>query len=282
MVFVDRPGDRLGRVQEGGLLRHPLRDVAAVEALDDPVHGAEQDAALAVDVRLVLGLQRRLEGVGRAERHRPAERVVGRLAVDVLVDGEAGVDAGAVHFLPLHVEPAHRRSHPLRADGDDVHVGRELGADVLEVAEQETVREAQRRARAQALEHLGVELGLGGVGDQQKDDVRLLGHREHLAQRAVRLGEARLARVVHRRRPGAQADLHLDPGPLQRVAQVLRLRRPLRAPADDADLLDAREGLRQQRKQVAATLDDLLAAVAILTVSIEKILDEKLIGTSGD
>ena len=91
-----------------------------------------------------------------------------------------------------------------------------------------------------------------------RDDV------EHLAQRAVLLGEAGLARLRHRRRAVAQADLDLDAGALERVAQVLRLRRPLRAPADDADLLDAREGLGQQREQVAAALDDLLGAIAHL------------------
>ena len=94
------PGDRLGRVQEGVLAAHALADVAAVEALDDAVHGAEQDAALAVDVGLVLGLERGLEGVGRAERDRPAEREVRRAAVDVLLDGEAALMPAPLTDLP--------------------------------------------------------------------------------------------------------------------------------------------------------------------------------------
>jgi hypothetical protein len=49
-----------------------------------------------------------------------------------------------------------------------------------------------------------------------------------------------------------QPDLHLDGRALERVAQVLRLRRALRAPADHADLLHALERLREQREQVAA------------------------------
>ena len=42
--------------------------------------------------------------------------MVGRLAVDVLLDGEAGVDAGAVDLGALLVEPPHRRAHALGAD----------------------------------------------------------------------------------------------------------------------------------------------------------------------
>ena len=57
------------------------------------------------------------------------------------------------------------------------------------------------------------------------------------------------------RRAAAQADLDLDAGALERLAQVLRLRRALRAPADHADLLDALERLGQQREQVAAADD---------------------------
>ena len=94
--MLDRAGDGLGGVDEGRSCGSCLADEAAVEALDDAVHGAEQDAALAEDVGLVLGLERGLEGVRRADRDRPAERVVGGPAVDVLLDGEAGVDAGAV------------------------------------------------------------------------------------------------------------------------------------------------------------------------------------------
>ena len=78
-------------VQERVVVAHALFPVAAVQALDHAVHGAEQDAALAVDVALVLGLERRHERVGRAEADRPAEREVGGAAVDVLVHGEAAL-----------------------------------------------------------------------------------------------------------------------------------------------------------------------------------------------
>ena len=59
--------------------------------------------------------------------------------------------------------------------------------------------------------------------------------------------------------PARRPTLTLMPVPAERVAQVLRLRRPLRSPADHADLLDAGERLGQQREQVTAAFDDLLA-----------------------
>ena len=260
----DRPRDRLARVQERVFTAHAFRDVAAVERLDHAVHRAEQDAALAEDVRLVLALERRLERVRRAERHRPAERDVRRAPVDVLLHREARVDAGAVHLFALYVQAPHARPHALRAHGDDVDVARELRAHVLEVTEQEAVRETERDARAQVLEHLAEELRLSGVRDQEQHEVRLAHHLEHLPERAVRLGEARLLGGLRRARARAQADLHLDAGALERVTQVLSLRRALRAPADDADLLDARERLREQGEQVAAAAHDLLRVRAEL------------------
>ena len=47
------PGDALRRVFEGLLLGHALLHVAPEERLDDTVHAAQQDAALAVDVGAV-------------------------------------------------------------------------------------------------------------------------------------------------------------------------------------------------------------------------------------
>ena len=70
--------------------------------------------------------------------------------------------------------------------------------------------------------------------------------------------------LLHRGRALAQADLDPDAGAVERFAQVLRLGRALRRPADDADLLDALEGLGQQREQVAAAGDDGLLAVGHL------------------
>ena len=53
----------------------------------------------------------------------------------------------------------------------------------------------------------------------------------------------------------------LHPGGLERVADVLRLRRGLRAPADDAHRLDPLPGLWQLGELVApAAVDELLEA----------------------
>ena len=113
-------------------------------------------------------------------------------------------------------------------------------------------------------EDLLVVLGEGGVGDQQQRHVAFADHVVHLAQRAVLLGEADRRGLLHRGRALAQADLDPDAGAFQRFAQVLRLGRALRRPADDADLLDAVEGLGQQREQVAAAGDDGFLAVGHL------------------
>eukprot|EP00959_Pyramimonas_sp_CCMP1952_P419114 8779254-Pyramimonas_sp.AAC.1 len=47
------------------------------------------------------------EGEGGAEGHAPAEGNVGGVAGVVLVHGEGGVDARAVHLLALLIQPAH-------------------------------------------------------------------------------------------------------------------------------------------------------------------------------
>ena len=182
-----------------------------------PCTAPKQDAALAEDVGAVLRLQRRLEGVGRAQRHRPAQRIVGRLAVHVLVDGEARIDAGAIDLAALLVEPAHRGAHALGADGDDVDVLGEVLALRLQVRQQEAVAEAERRAGTEGGEDLLVVLGEGGVGDQQQRHVALADHVVHLAQRAVLLGEADRLGLLHRGGAFAQADLDLDAGALKRT-----------------------------------------------------------------
>ena len=118
--------------------------------------------------------------------------------------------------------------------------------------------EAERGAGLHGREDLLVQLGLGGVADEQHDEVGLLDGVEHLTERVVVLREADGARGLEAGGALAQADLDLDVRALQRVAQVLRLRRRLRAPADDTDLLDALERLREQREEVAPSADDLL------------------------
>jgi hypothetical protein len=97
--------------------------------------------------------------------------------------------AGAVDLAALHVERADRLAHALRAHRDHVDVGRELFAQVGEVPQQEAVGEPERGAGAQRGEDLPVQLGLGGVRDQEDDQVGTGDHLVHLTEGAVRLAE---------------------------------------------------------------------------------------------
>ena len=235
------------------------------------MHRPEQDRSLAEQVRNHLRLERRLERVWRAERDRPAERDVCGATVEVLLHRKAGVDARAVDLAALLVKPAHGRTHALRADRDHVDVRGELLARGLEVPEQESVRQAECRARLQRVEDLPVQLRLRRIGDEEDGEVVAANYIEHVAQRAVLLCEAGRPSVSDRLRALAQPDDNLDASALERFAQVLRLRRALRAPADDADLLDARERLRQQAEQVpAAAKEALLHAVELDRLHVEE------------
>mmetsp|Transcript_21519 Transcript_21519/g.85568 ORF Transcript_21519/g.85568 Transcript_21519/m.85568 type:complete len:782 (-) Transcript_21519:50-2395(-) len=254
----DRARDRLARPLEGRLGRRALRDVPSEQRLDDAVDAAEQDAALAVDVRLVLVGERRLEQKRRPQGDAPAERDVGRRAGHVLVDAERRVDAGAVDVLALLVQSPHRRAHAFGTDRDDVDGFRERLADRLEVAEEEAVRQSQRRAGLHRGEDLLVELGLRGVRDEQHHEVRLRDGLEHLAQRAVGFGEANGFGRGPRRRVAPQADLDRDRRAFERFFEVLRLRGGLRPPADDADLPDPLKRRRQLLEEVAPAAHDLL------------------------
>jgi len=77
--------------------------------------------------------------------HRGGREGVERVAY--LVHCEAGVDAGAVDLLALHVEAAHRGPHALGAHGHDADVGAEGQALRLEVPQEEPVGQPQHRAR---------------------------------------------------------------------------------------------------------------------------------------
>src|SRR5262249_30468253 len=66
-------------------------------------------------------------------------------------------------------------------------------------------------------------------------------------------------RCRDRRRVLTQANLHDDAAAGERVAQVLRLGRPLRGPADHADLAYPLERVGELRKEVAAAAHDALA-----------------------
>mmetsp|Transcript_8643 Transcript_8643/g.27144 ORF Transcript_8643/g.27144 Transcript_8643/m.27144 type:complete len:207 (+) Transcript_8643:687-1307(+) len=84
----DRAGDGLARPFEGLLGAHALGLVAAKERLDHAVDAAEEDAALAVDVALVLVGERSLKHERRAERDAPAQRDLRRRPGLVLVHPE--------------------------------------------------------------------------------------------------------------------------------------------------------------------------------------------------
>src|SRR5207247_11139500 len=92
---------------------------------------------------------------------------------------------GAVDLAALLVQPAHRRTHALRADRDHVDVRWELLARRLEVSEQEAVRQAERRARLQRVEDLPVQLRLRGIGDEKDREVVAAHDIEHVAPRAA-------------------------------------------------------------------------------------------------
>ena len=223
------------------------------------MHGPQQNCPLTEQVGHDLGLQRRLERVGRAQSDRPPQGDVRRTTVEVLLDGEARVDPGAIHLPALLVQPPHRRTHALRADCDHVDPGGESLTYRLEETEQEPVRQPQGGARPERGKHLPMQVCLSGVRDQQHREVRPPDDAEHLAQRPVRLGESGRSRFSERLGPLPQPDRDLDVSARQRFAQVLRLRRPLRAPADDPDLLHATECARQQLEQVAAAAQKALA-----------------------
>lgn len=91
---------------------------------------------------------------------------------------------------------------------------------------------------------------------RRRDEVGLTDDLIHLAERVLarvessRLGSVDTAAVL------AQADLDVDAGSSQGIAQVLRLSRSLRTPADRTDLLDTPEAVRKARELVSASQND--------------------------
>ena len=130
------------------------------------------------------------------------------------------------------------------------------------MGDQEAVRQAERRTGPQRGDDPVVVLHLRGIGDQQQDHVGAGDHLVHLAERAVRRGEARGFGLRPRARAGPEPHRHLDAAALQRLAQILCLRRRLRGPADDPDLPDALQGVRQARKEMAPTPNDPFLGIA--------------------
>mmetsp|Transcript_8261 Transcript_8261/g.19256 ORF Transcript_8261/g.19256 Transcript_8261/m.19256 type:complete len:303 (-) Transcript_8261:45-953(-) len=225
------------------------------------MHGAEKDAALPIDVRAVLVLQRRLKDERAADGDAPPESDLGGLAGVVLVHSKRSVDAGTVDLLALLVQAADRGAHALGGDEDDVDVLTELLAARLEVAEEEAVGEAEGGTLLEERLDLGlVIVGLGGVGDEQHDEVRLLDHIILSAEEAILLGEANSLSSLPRGRGLAEAHLNVDVRPdlLQGVLEVLALSGSLGAPANDTDLLHALKGLGHKRELVPASPKDVL------------------------
>lgn len=111
----------------------------------------------------------------------------------------------------------------------------------------------QRGPRLHRSQDPRVHTSLRGIRDQADDQIRLADDVKDLPKRPVGLREAHLPRLIVRRRVRAQADHHLGihTGLSHRIPKVLRLGRSLRAPADDADLLDSLEGLRKHRVLIA-------------------------------
>jgi hypothetical protein len=118
------------------------------------------------------------------------------------------------------------------------------------------VRQPEGRTRTYR-RHDPIEIvGLCGVGDQQEDEVRAGDDIVHFAARAVGLGKPGLLDIRDRFRAGTQPDLDADAAAGERFAQILCLCRPLRRPADHADLADSGKGLGEQRKEMTAAADD--------------------------
>ncbi len=222
-LLADGAGDALGRIEKGVVLQTSLRAKPAVETLTYPVNGAQQNAALAEDVGFVFELERRLEGAGRAEGDSPGQGIIGGLPVDVLMNGEAAIDPGAVDVAALLVKPPHRRPHPLRAHPDDVDVVAEAFAGAIDVGHQKTMRQPESGARSDRRHDPIIILRLCSVGDQQQDEVGVGDDVVHLAARPVGLGKARLFDIRNRIRTGPQPNLDADAAAGERFSEILRL-----------------------------------------------------------
>src|SRR5262249_47487832 len=128
--LADWAGDRLYRMGKGVLMAQAMRNMPAIERLRDAVNGAQQNAPFAKNIGFVFAFQRRLENDRRTNGYRPTQRVIGGFAIDVLMDGETGIDACAVDTLALFIQTAHRRPHAFGADADDIDVLGEIIAHI--------------------------------------------------------------------------------------------------------------------------------------------------------
>ena len=158
-----------------------------------------------------------MEGPRGTEGDGPTERNIGGAAVNVLVNCKTGINAGTVDLFALLIEAAHRWPHTFRADGNHIDVAGEVFADALQVAQQKAVGETQRGARAHGGKNFFVTLRGGGISNQHQHQIRLGNDLIHFAERAIGDGKADRFRLCHRRRVGAQTDLHNDVGANQGI-----------------------------------------------------------------
>lgn len=93
------------------------------------------------------------------------------MPVGVSVDGDAGVDASAVNGGSLFVEASNRRAHALGAHRHHRELSPEITALVAEVGRQEPMGEAERGRGLHRVGHAVVQVHLGGVGDQEQQEV---------------------------------------------------------------------------------------------------------------
>jgi hypothetical protein len=162
--------------------------------------------------------------------------------------------------LALLIQTAHRRAHALGAHGDDIVSGGEGCSDGVEVTQEESVAEAHDGAGLEGSEDLLVVLRLGSVRDEQYDEVGLLDDLIHLTEGSLLLTETYSASLIEGLGPWTETNGHSHTRRPKSIGEVLCLRRSLRSPSNDTDLLNtvSLEDVSTLRVQVSTTLDDIL------------------------
>ena len=181
--------------------------------LDQLRNTAAEHGLLAEEIGLGLLRERRLDhaGAGCADRGAVRERKLARAAGRVLRHCDH-----RRRPIPLRVETPNDVAGALRRDHDHVVAGRRRDAAVVDV---EAVREEERRARREVGRDLVfVERGLRAVGNEDRDELRILhrvGDRGDVETCILRRGPRRAAL--------AEADDDVDPrlGHVERVGVAL-------------------------------------------------------------
>ncbi len=256
-------GDGFTGVDEGFFLRHTLSLVSSVEGFDNSVNGSEKNSTFSVDIGAVFRSKRGFEHERGSDGNTPSEGQFGGLSAHILVDGEGGVDSGSVDFLTLFVQTTDGRSHSLGADGDDVHVIGEFLSDGVEVSQKESVGKSKGGAGLHGGEDFLVQFGLGGIGNQQHDQVGVLDNLEHLSEGAIFFAETNGLGLFEGGGSLTESDGDLDVGTgfLQGIGHVLGLGGSLGSPSDNTNILDALESLGKEGEEVTSSLHDGLLRV---------------------